>query len=77
MKCCINLCRCKRVRLYYNEKHRGVLISSRETGIEVNAGETKYVLISREQNAGQNRNIKIAGKSLKIYQSSNVCERPS
>jgi hypothetical protein len=29
-----------------------------ETGLEVNAEETKYMVMSRDQNAGQNHNIK-------------------
>jgi hypothetical protein len=30
----------------------------KEVGLEVDAGKIKYVLTSRQQNAGQNRNIK-------------------
>jgi hypothetical protein len=32
-------------------------------GLEVNTEETKYMLVSRHQNAGQNSNIKIANRS--------------
>jgi hypothetical protein len=31
-----------------------------EVGIEINAEKTKYMLLSRHQNVGQNRDIKIA-----------------
>jgi coproporphyrinogen III oxidase-like Fe-S oxidoreductase len=34
--------------------------ASKEIGVEVNAEKTKYMLLSRHQNAGQNRDIKIA-----------------
>jgi hypothetical protein len=37
--------------------------ASKETGIEVKAEETKYMLLSRHQNAEQNHNIKTANKS--------------
>jgi hypothetical protein len=37
--------------------------ASKEIGLEVNIEITKYILLSRHQNAGQNHNIKIAGKS--------------
>jgi hypothetical protein len=36
--------------------------SSKEVGLEVNAGKTEYRLLSRHQNAGQNHDIKIANR---------------
>jgi hypothetical protein len=33
--------------------------TSQEVGLEMNAEKTKYVLMSRHQNAGQTRNIKV------------------
>jgi hypothetical protein len=33
--------------------------ASKVVGLEVNAEKTKYMLLSRHQNAGQNQNIKI------------------
>jgi hypothetical protein len=36
---------------------------SKEIGLEVNAEKTKYMVMSRDQNAGQNHNIKIYNKS--------------
>jgi hypothetical protein len=33
--------------------------ASKEVGLEVNAEKTKYMFMSRHQNAGQNHNIKI------------------
>jgi hypothetical protein len=47
---------------YYKEKHSS--FSSRWLiGIEVNAEETKHMGMSRDQQAGQNRNINIGNKS--------------
>jgi hypothetical protein len=37
--------------------------ASKEFGLEVNVEKTKYMLVSRDQNAGQNREIKI-GKQI-------------
>ena len=32
-----------------------LIMASRETGLEVNADKTKYVVMSRDQNAGQSQ----------------------
>jgi hypothetical protein len=37
--------------------------ASKETGLEINVDKTKYMLLSRHQNVGQNRDIKIANRS--------------
>jgi hypothetical protein len=34
--------------------------ASKEVGLEINVEKTKYMLLSRQQNVGQNRDIKIA-----------------
>jgi hypothetical protein len=36
--------------------------ASKEVGLEVNTEETKYMLLSRHQNVGQNHDIKIANR---------------
>jgi hypothetical protein len=36
---------------------------SKEVSLEVNAERTKYMLVSRQQNAGQNHNIKIGDRT--------------
>jgi hypothetical protein len=36
---------------------------SRNTGLEINAEKTKYMIMSRHPNSGQNQNIKIANES--------------
>jgi hypothetical protein len=46
------------------EKNTETLIdASKEVGLETNVEKTKYMLLSRHQNAGQNRNIEIANRS--------------
>jgi hypothetical protein len=37
--------------------------ASKEVGLEVNTEKTKYMLMSRHQNAGTNHDIKIANRS--------------
>jgi hypothetical protein len=37
--------------------------ASKEVGLEVNAEKTKYMLLSRHHNAGQNRDLKICDRS--------------
>jgi hypothetical protein len=40
-----------------------LVAASKENGLEVNAEKTKYMVISRNQNAGQSHNIKLDNKS--------------
>jgi hypothetical protein len=40
-----------------------LIVASKEIGLEVNAEKTKYIVISRDQNAGRNHNIKVDSKS--------------
>jgi hypothetical protein len=42
--------------------------TSKEVGLEVNAEKTKYMLVSRDQNAGQRFDIKIANRCFKMCQ---------
>jgi hypothetical protein len=46
------------------KKNTETLIDARnEVGLEINIEETKYMLLSRHQNVGQNRDIRIANRS--------------
>jgi hypothetical protein len=38
--------------------------ANKEVGLEINVNETKYMLLSRHWNAGQNRHLKIGNRSL-------------
>jgi hypothetical protein len=41
------------------KKSAAVVIASMETGLQVNAEKTRYVVMSGDQNAGQNKKINI------------------
>jgi hypothetical protein len=46
------------------KKNMEILIdASKEVGLEINVDITKYMLLSRHQNVGQNRDIKTANRS--------------
>jgi hypothetical protein len=46
------------------KKNTEILIDfSKEVGLEINVHKTKYMLLSRHQNIGQNREIKMANRS--------------
>jgi hypothetical protein len=40
-----------------------LVAAAKEIGLEVNADKTKYMVMSRDQNAGQNHNIRIDNNS--------------
>jgi hypothetical protein len=42
-----------------------LVVASKGTGLEVNAANTMYMVMSRDQNAGQSQNIKIDNSSFK------------
>jgi hypothetical protein len=46
-----------------NKNTETLLVASKEIGLEVNAEKTKYMIMSRDQNAGQNHKIKIDNES--------------
>jgi hypothetical protein len=45
-----------------NKNTETLIDSNREVGLEVNVEKTKYMLMSQDQNAGQNREIKIGNR---------------
>jgi hypothetical protein len=46
-----------------NKNTETLIDASKEVGLEVNVEKTKYMLVSRDQNAGQNLEIKIGDRS--------------
>jgi len=47
----------------HKEKTDALIFASKETGLEVNADETKYMIMSGGQNAGRSHNIKTNNSS--------------
>jgi hypothetical protein len=45
------------------ENTETLLEASRDVGLEIKAEKTKYMIMSRYQNSGQNQNIRIANES--------------
>jgi hypothetical protein len=45
------------------ENTETLLEASRDVGLEINAEKTKYMIMSRHPNSGQNQNIRIANES--------------
>ena len=41
------------------EKAEDLILASKEIGLEVNAGKPKYMVMSRDQNAGRSHNMRI------------------
>jgi len=57
-------------------KTQSFVVARKQTELEVTAGKTKYMVMSRDQNAGRSHRIKIDTSSLKVWNSSNIWEQP-
>jgi hypothetical protein len=61
--CSIRSKSCKQYGLLAFKLAEDLVIASKEVGLEVKAEKTKYMVMYRNQNAGQNHNIKADNKS--------------
>jgi hypothetical protein len=52
-----------------------LLVASKEIGLEVNADETKYMLMSRNKTAGWSHSMKVDNSSFERVKSSNIWEQ--
>jgi hypothetical protein len=53
---------CENINIKRNNTE-ALLKDSKEVGLQANAEKTKYMVVSRHQNAGQNHSLLIANKS--------------
>ena len=59
------------------ENAEALIVASKESGLEVNADKTKYIVISRDENAGGSHNIKTdITDPLRGWKSSNIWVLP-
>jgi hypothetical protein len=54
---------------------KSLIDASKEIGLVINVEKTKYTLLSRHQNVGQNRDVKIANRSFENVSQSNIWGR--
>jgi hypothetical protein len=57
------------------ENAKALVVATKEIGLEVNADKTKYMVMSRERNAGRCHRVKIDNSSIERDESSNIWER--
>jgi len=50
------------------EKSEALTVTGKETGLEVNTDKTKYMLVSRDQNAGRSHITKIDNRSFEMVE---------
>ena len=50
------------------ENAEALLVATKEIGLEVNADKTKYMIMSRDQNAGRSHNIKPDNSSIEMME---------
>jgi len=57
------------------ENAEAFILASKKVGLEVNAGKTKHVVMSRDQQVGPSPSMKTDNRSLKGWKSSNIWEQ--
>jgi hypothetical protein len=50
------------------ENVEALVVATKETGLEVNANKTKYMVISQDRNAGWGRDVKIDNSSIEMVE---------
>ena len=57
------------------ENAEALSVATKEIGLEVNADKTKYMVMSRDRNAGRGHRVKIDNSSIETWKSSNIWKR--
>jgi len=55
---------------------QALVVARKEIGLEVNADNTKYMVMSQDQWAGRSHSVRIGNSSLQVWKSSNIWEQP-
>jgi len=55
-----------RKRITIKENAEALVVASKETGLELYADKTMYMVMSRDQNAGRSHSIKIDNRSFEL-----------
>ena len=63
-------------RTYYKENTEAFVVASKEIGLEVNAYKTKYMVMSRDQNARRSHNVENDSSFFERMESSDIWEQP-
>jgi hypothetical protein len=61
--------------LHIKKNAEALVVANKATGLEVNADKTKYMVMSRDQNAGRSHNIKTDNSSSKGWKISYIWEQ--
>jgi hypothetical protein len=61
--------------LTIKENTEAILVASKKTGLEVNPDKTKYVVMSRDQNAGRSHNLKTENSSFERVKQFKIWEQ--
>ena len=67
---------CVEAYILLKKNTEAFVVANKETGLEVNADTTKYMVMSWDQNAGQCHNTKTDNILLKWWNSSYIWEQP-
>jgi hypothetical protein len=57
------------------ENAEALVVATKETGLEVNADKTKYMIMSRDRNAGRGDSVKIDNSSIERVEEFNYLGR--
>jgi hypothetical protein len=57
------------------ENTEALVVASKETGLEVNVDQTKYMVMSWDQNAGRSYSMKTVNSSFERVEESNIWEQ--
>jgi len=66
--CLLNIYYWAKAYILWRKNTGAFVVASKETGLEVNADKTKYVIMSRDKNAGRSHSIKTDNSSFETVE---------